>query len=229
MAADDDEAVTGGLGDLFAQFEQAQERIETAAAEASSTIVEGSAGDGRVVVQMRGDLDALSVHIDPSLVDPSDVGLLEDLLLAAIRDGLAQVAELQEEVAGALGGGGGGLDVGSLLGSLGNVPGLAELGNLANLPGLAELGNLANLGAFDAGALAQLPELRGLGVLAGEMSESAGYGDEDDEEEGTAPSGRQSEQGGAGGPAAEGGTGSGGTGSLDKPAGDGDAGSSGPG
>ena len=213
MAADDDEPGAGGLGDLFAQFEQAQERVETAAAEASATIVEGSAADGRVVVQMRGDLDAVSVHIDPSVVDPSDVGLLEDLLLAAIRDGLTQVAELQEEVAGAFAGAGGGLDVGSLLGSLGNLPGIAELGNLANLPGLAEFGNLANLGAFDAGALAQLPELVGLGGLAGEMSESPGDGDDDDEEEGTARPGPHPEQGGAGGPATGGGAGSGGAGS----------------
>ncbi len=217
MAAEDDEAGAGGLGDLFAQFEQAQERIETAAAEASGTIVEGSAADGRVVVQLRGDLDAVSVHIDPSVVDATDIGLLEDLLLAAIRDGLAQIAELQEQVAGAFAGGTGGLDVGSLLGSLGN------------LPGLAELGNLGNLGAFDAGMMAQLPELEGLGGLGGEMGERPWHDDEDEDDDraGTAPSGSRPASGGAGNPAAGGGTGSDGSESSRQGTDDGDAGPSG--
>jgi DNA-binding YbaB/EbfC family protein len=215
MAAEDDEAGTGGLGDLFAQFEQAQERIETAAAEASGTIVEGSAADGRVVVRLRGDLDAVSVHIDPSVVDAGDVGLLEDLLLAAIRDGLTQIAELQEQVAGAFAGGAGGLDVGSLLGSLGNLPGLAELGNLGNLPG------------FEAGAVGQLPELEGLDAIFPETGDSPARDDEDgDREDG--PSFQSSAGlGGARGPAAGGGAGSGGPGSSHEGTDGGDDGPSG--
>ena len=170
MAADDDEDVSSppGIGNLFAQFEQAQERIQSAAAEASATIVEGSAGDGRVVVQLSGDLDAVSVHIDPSLVDPGDVGLLEDLVLAAIRDGLGQIAELQEEVAGAIGGAGG-LDIAGLLGGLGNLPDLSNIGGLGGLGGLG----------FDVEAMAQLPGLGALGGLAG-IGRSAAYGDGDD-------------------------------------------------
>jgi DNA-binding YbaB/EbfC family protein len=212
MAAEDDEAVEGGLGDLFAQFEQAQERIETAAAEASGTIVEGSAADGRVVVRLRGDLDAVSVHIDPTVVDAGDVGLLEDLLLAAIRDGLTQISDLQEQVAGAFAGGAGGLDVGSLLGSL---PGLAELGNLGNLPG------------FEAGTVGQLPELEGLDAVFPHTGDSPARDDEDDDKE-DGPSFRWPPgPGAARGPGAGGGAGRGGSGPSHEGTGDDDAGPSG--
>lgn len=142
MASDDDDLPgAGGLGELFAHLEQAQELVQAAAAEVSATVVEGSAADGRIVVQLTGDLDAVSVHIDPTLVDPDDVGMLEDLVLAAIRDGLGQLAELQEGVAGAIGGASGALDIGALLGNLGSLTGLGDLSNLGNLGGDAGRGD----------------------------------------------------------------------------------------
>ncbi len=104
-----------------------------------------------------------AVHIDPSLVDPSDVAMLEDLVLAAIRDGLGQIAELQEGVAGAFSGPGG-LDLGALLGGLGDLSGLG------------------NLGSFDIGAMAHLPGLEGLGETAGELGQTGGSPDDDEDE-----------------------------------------------
>jgi hypothetical protein len=63
-----------------------------------------------------GSGDVQSVHIDPGVVDPDDVEMLEDLVLAAIGDGLRRAQELQAE---SLGGVTGGLDLGGLGGLLG--------------------------------------------------------------------------------------------------------------
>jgi DNA-binding YbaB/EbfC family protein len=154
----------GNIADLFAQFEEATERLEAVAEEARSATVEGSAAGGAVVIKLSGDLDAVSVHIDPSLVDPGDVGMLEDSVLAALRDALGQVTELQQEAAGMLAGPE--IDLSALLGSLGGltVPGF---GNLANLAELGNLGIPEHMPGGDAlgGGLGSL--LSGLGFGSG--------------------------------------------------------------
>jgi len=101
------------MPDLSGLFEQAQD-IMAASAEAASTEVEGSAGGGKVTVVANGNLEFQSISIDPSVVDPTDVEMLEDLVLAALRDAGTKVAANQQ---GALGGLDlGGLDLGGLLG-----------------------------------------------------------------------------------------------------------------
>jgi len=145
----------GGLGDLLAQFQDAEQRLEEAAAEASATVVTGSAAAGQVTLEISGDLEGVSVHIDPSVVDPSDVSLLEDLVLAALRDALHQVADLQAEVAGSIDGPT--FDLSGLLGNLG-------LGNLGSGFGL---GNLADLGGDKMPGFGDLTSLiGGLGLSA---------------------------------------------------------------
>lgn len=100
----------GGLGDLLAQA-QAAMAASQAAAEAE---VEGSAGGGMVKIRATGSGETLAVSIDERVVDPSDVEGLEDLVLAALRDVGAKVAELH---AGAMGG----LDPSAMLGGLSGV------------------------------------------------------------------------------------------------------------
>jgi len=72
-----------------------------------------------VTVQVGGDLEVKSVKIDPSAVDPEDVEILADMVLAAVNEGLRMAQEL---VARKMGGATGGLDLGGL-GGLG-LPGL---------------------------------------------------------------------------------------------------------
>jgi nucleoid-associated protein EbfC len=91
--------------EMMAAQQQAQEALK-------SERVEASAGGGMVKVVMTGDMQLQSLTIDPDAVDPDDVEMLEDLVLAAIHDATARVQELQQ---GALGG----LDVGGLGGLLG--------------------------------------------------------------------------------------------------------------
>ena len=92
------------LGGLLDSFQKVQE--------ARSQIYEGVAGGGVVRVRATGDMSFESVVIDPEVVDPSDVEMLNDLVLAALHDLAARMVEAQQQAMGALGG----LDLGGLLG-----------------------------------------------------------------------------------------------------------------
>jgi len=110
---------------LLAQALEMQQRLVQAQEEAASQTIEGSAGGGKVKVLMTGTGEVTSVRIDPSVVDPAEVDLLEDLVVAALRDAANRVAELAEQRLG-LGGLGGGLgQLGDLFGAGSS---LAELG-----------------------------------------------------------------------------------------------------
>jgi len=89
------------LGSLMEQASQMQQQMAEAQAAAATTVLEGAAGGGAVKVTVTGTGEFQAVHIDPSAVDPDDVGLLEDLVLAALHDATARIQELQ---AGAMGG-----------------------------------------------------------------------------------------------------------------------------
>ncbi len=77
------------LGGLLRQAQEMQERLVAAQAEAAERVVEGQAGGGVVKVTVTGAFDFRSVTIDPSAVDPDDVEMLQDLVLAAIHDAVA--------------------------------------------------------------------------------------------------------------------------------------------
>ena len=87
---------TPDLGGLLAQAQEMQEQLLAAQAEAAATVVEGQAGGGAVRVQVNGQYDFSSVAIEPGAVDPDDVEMLQDLVLAALRDASTKVAALQE-------------------------------------------------------------------------------------------------------------------------------------
>ncbi len=72
---------------------------------AETTVVEGVSGGGVVRISVTGGLDFQGVTIDPSAVDPDDVEMLQDLVLAALRHAVEQINELQA---------GGGIDLGGL-------------------------------------------------------------------------------------------------------------------
>ena len=104
---------------MLAQMQKMQSDMASAQEELKSESVSASAGGGMVVVQVSGDLVVKSIVIDPSAVDPEDVELLGDMVLAAVNEGLRAAQELAERK---LGGVTGGLDLGGL-GGLG-LPGM---------------------------------------------------------------------------------------------------------
>lgn len=89
----------GALGGLL---EQAQQMM-AAQADAAARQVEGVAGGGVVRIRATGTGQVLGVTIAPEVVDPDDVTMLEDLVLAALHDVNAQLAEIQREAMGPLG------------------------------------------------------------------------------------------------------------------------------
>ncbi|CAN5801700.1 hypothetical protein BH23ACT2_BH23ACT2_10580 [soil metagenome] len=84
-----------GLGSLMEQASQMQAQLLAAQQEAASAMVEGVAGGGAVRISVTGAYQFESVAIDPAAVDPNDVDMLQDLVLAALRHAAEQVDELQ--------------------------------------------------------------------------------------------------------------------------------------
>ena len=87
------------LGGLLAEAQ----KLMAAQAEAADREVEGVAGGGVVRIRTTGTGQALQVTIAPEVVDPNDVAMLEDLVLAAMHDVNARLMEIQREALGPLG------------------------------------------------------------------------------------------------------------------------------
>jgi nucleoid-associated protein EbfC len=90
----------GGLDDLLQQAQS----VMAAQQEAAELEIEGVAGGGVVRIRATGTGQVLGVRIAPEVVDPGDVAMLEDLVLAALHDVNAQLAELQKAALGPLSG-----------------------------------------------------------------------------------------------------------------------------
>lgn len=111
------------IGSLLSQLGQVQQNLREAQEAAATQVVEGSAGGGAVRVKLTGALEFQEVNIDPSVVDPSDVEMLQDLILAAIRDGMEKASSLASDAIGSAG-----------LPGMPGLPGLGE-GGLGGLLG----------------------------------------------------------------------------------------------
>ncbi len=91
------------MGGLMAQLGQMQQHLKAAQDAATSSVIEGIAGGGAVKVSGTGGLDVSSVQIDPKIVDPSDIEMLQDLVLVAVRDLIEQAQALQSQAIGGFG------------------------------------------------------------------------------------------------------------------------------
>jgi DNA-binding YbaB/EbfC family protein len=93
------------FNDLMKQAQALQQRFQEAQDKVALVEAEGQSGGGMVKVTLNGKGLARSVRIDPSLADPKDVGMLEDLVLAAINDARTKVdARVSDEMAKVTGG-----------------------------------------------------------------------------------------------------------------------------
>ena len=108
------------MNDMMRQVQQMQAEMAKAQESLKEEVVEASAGGGMVTVKVTGDLEVREVRIDPSAVDPDDVELLQDMVLAATNEAVRAAQELAANRMGAVTGG------------LGGPGGLGGLG----LPGL---------------------------------------------------------------------------------------------
>ncbi|MBX3031008.1 MAG: YbaB/EbfC family nucleoid-associated protein [Chloroflexi bacterium] len=94
-----------GFGNLAKMAQQMQADMARVDRELQELQVEGSAGGGAVTAVVTGKQDLVSVTIDPGVVDPDDVEMLQDLVLAAVREALDQAKAAAEQKVGRVTGG----------------------------------------------------------------------------------------------------------------------------
>jgi nucleoid-associated protein EbfC len=86
--------------DLLQTAQRMQQELSRVQAELAQKRVEGSAGGGMVTAVANGRQQLISLKIEKEVVDPSDIGMLQDLVLAAVNQALAKAAEVaQQEMA----------------------------------------------------------------------------------------------------------------------------------
>ncbi len=101
-----------GIGDIMKQAQKMQEKMQKIQDELADLQVEASSGGGMVTVVANGKQEILEVRIDKQVVDPEDVEMLEDLVVAAVNQAMEKAQELANNEMGKAAGG-----------MLGNLPG----------------------------------------------------------------------------------------------------------
>jgi DNA-binding YbaB/EbfC family protein len=86
-----------GFGDMMKQMQKMQEKFEQIQKELEEKRVEGTAGGGMVRVVANGKQEILEIKIDKEVVNPDDVEMLEDLILAAVNQAKEKAQQLQME------------------------------------------------------------------------------------------------------------------------------------
>ncbi len=100
-----------GMGNMMKQAQQLQSKMMKLQEELAEKTVESSSGGGMVKVTANGRQQILSIQIEKEVVDPDDVEMLQDLVMAAVNDALAKSQEMVSS------------EMGKLTGGL-NIPGL---------------------------------------------------------------------------------------------------------
>ena len=94
-----------GLNNLMKQAQKMQSKMLNAQEELEAEVAVGTAGGGVVTVEVNGKQTVTSVKIDPQVVDPDDVEMLEDLVLAAVNKAMEEMqAKASEKFGGITGG-----------------------------------------------------------------------------------------------------------------------------
>ena len=98
------------MGNLLKQAQKMQRNMMQAQEELEGMEIEGNAGGGIVTVKVNGKGDILTLKIDPDAVDPEDVEMLEDTILAAIKDAAGKARVISEQKMTEASGGFAGMD-----------------------------------------------------------------------------------------------------------------------
>lgn len=104
----------GGLGNIVRQAQKMQAQMQKVQEDLASKTVEASSGGGMVKAVVNGKQELLSVKIEPEVINPSDAEMLQDLIVAAVNEGIKRSQAMMNE------------EMGKLTSGLG-VPGLGGL------------------------------------------------------------------------------------------------------
>ena len=85
------------MSNLMKQAQKMQKQMMEIQEELANRTVEASVGGGMVTVVANGQQDILSIRIDPEVVDPDDIEMLQDLILAAVNEAHRKAQELMTE------------------------------------------------------------------------------------------------------------------------------------
>jgi DNA-binding YbaB/EbfC family protein len=101
------------FGAILKQAQQMQQEMLKVQEDLKKETVDATVGGGMIAVKMSGDIELLEIKIDPEAVDPEDVEMLQDMVLAAVNEAIRSAQELaaskMNQAAGGMGGLGGGL------------------------------------------------------------------------------------------------------------------------
>ena len=86
--------MTQNFGNIMKQAKKIQEKMAQMQAELETKTVEASAGGGMVAVVVNGKFEILSLKIDKEVVNPDDVDMLQDLIVAAVNEGVRKAQEM---------------------------------------------------------------------------------------------------------------------------------------
>lgn len=95
----------GGMGNLMKQAQQMQQKMMKLQEEVAKRTLDASVGGGMVMVTVNGKNEVLRIKIEPQVVDPNDVEMLEDLIVAGVNEALRKAQEMVSEEMSKLTGG----------------------------------------------------------------------------------------------------------------------------
>lgn len=95
----------GNMNNLLKQAQKLQKQMEEAKSESELKTVEASSGGGAVRVVVNGKKQLLEINIKQEVVDPDDVEMLQDLVMAAVNEAMSKAEEMMTEAMGKLTGG----------------------------------------------------------------------------------------------------------------------------
>ena len=90
------------MGQIMKQAQQLQTKMAKLQEEIGEKTLEVSSGGGMVTVEVNGRQEVLSINIEPEVIDPEDRDMLQDLILAAVNDGLSRAKNMMNEEMGKL-------------------------------------------------------------------------------------------------------------------------------
>ena len=86
----------GGMGKYGKAFEDMQKKLQKLDLELKERVVEAAAGGGMVKVKVNGAEEIVDIKIEKDVINPDDKGMLEDLVLAAVNEGVKKAKKLRE-------------------------------------------------------------------------------------------------------------------------------------